>query len=73
MNKIITDNTTNLTPETAKSKGYMYIDDIIIDYNKFGMEDIVKLIQQYNFKIGSASAQNNIHSYFGLYAPVNSA
>lgn len=60
-----------LTPENASLLGYKHIDDII--YNILApatvKKDILRLIYENGFKLGSPTKQNK--PYYGLYAPVN--
>ena len=62
----------SLTPENAKKRGYEYIDDVI--YSIFAMHnslpDILKLVHQHGYKLGTPSRKNNFESFYGLYAPI---
>lgn len=57
-----------LRPENAKGQGYEYIDDVI--YNIITPnDDILNLIKDYGYKLGNATQEDDINSFFGLYMP----
>jgi hypothetical protein len=63
-------NDSTLTPQNARVKGYKYIDDIVYNINSTAMQDIIKLIQQYGYKLGVPTQKDESNSFFGLYAPI---
>lgn len=62
----------SLTPENAAARGYKYIDDVI--YNVFALNgaiiDILKLVKEKGYKLGTPSRQNEFEAFYGLYAPI---
>jgi hypothetical protein len=61
-----------LTPQNAKERGYEYIDDVF--YNVYSLNDafydILKLIKENGYKLGTPSHQNDFEFFYGLYAPI---
>jgi aspartate 1-decarboxylase len=57
----------NLTPNNAVFKGYIYIDDVILDKNMPTSNEYINIIQENGFKLGIPS--RNEYGNFGLYVP----
>lgn len=58
-----------LTPTTANTYGYTFIQDIVYNILK-PHEKILKSIVNSGYKLGIATQDNKNDSYFGIYAPL---
>lgn len=58
-----------LSSQTARKRGYEYIDDVFYDGAKT-LEEIIELLSEHGYKLGKPSKQSLTDSYYGFYAPI---